>query len=300
MRALVQHAPGPPAEVVELVEMPTPEPGPGQILCRVLAAPIAPTDLLAIRGHYPVGMPHGAPLGMQGIGYDERGVRWLLPMRAGSWASHVVVNPAEALRLPDYLSPVQSCGARINPCTALMLLEGCEGPVIVDPASSGVGQHILQIALARGLDVACVIRRPERRARLEELGATCIVEHPKELEPRFALAIDAAGGRRTARLARALAPGGRLVSIGATTRESPTLGIGDLVFRGIRVEGFWLLRENRLRPDYGADVLDQAIELLRKGTLHTETAAVYELEDWRDALAMAQSPERCGQVVLTP
>ena len=300
MLALVQHRPGPPLEVLELVERPTPVPAPDELLCRVLAAPVAPTDLLLARGHYPLTISLGQPLGMQGIGYDEKGKRWLLPMRAGTWASHVLVKRADAVPLPDFMSPVQTCGVRINPCTALMLLDRLEGPLLVDPASSGVGQQILQVALRKGLEVACVIRRPERRARLEELGATCIVEHPKELEPRYRVAIDAAGGRHTERLARALVPGGRVVSIGAVTRQSPQLSVAQTVFRDIRLEGFWLFRENRDRPSYGAGILEEAIELVRSGALHTETAAVYELEDWRDAIAMAESPERCGQVVLTP
>lgn len=300
MLALVQDAPGPPLEVLRLVERPTPKPRPDELLCRVLAAPVAPTDLLLVRGHYPLKMALGSPVGMQGIGYDERGIRWLLPMRAGTWASHVVVKRAEAVQLPDYISPIQTCGVRINPCTALMLLDGVEGPIVVDPASSGVGQHIVQVALRRGIDVACVIRRPERRARLEELGATCIVEHPKELEPRYRLAIDAAGGRHTNRLARALEPGGRIVSIGAVTRDAPRLSIAELVFRDIRLEGFWLFRENRERPAYGQSILDTAVDLVRTGALHTEVSAVYELEDWRDAIAMAERSERDGQVVITP
>ena len=73
MRAVIFEQFGDPAEVLQVREVPEPEPGPGQVLVRMLASPIGPADLLTIRGEYGHRLKLPATPGTEGVGIVEAG-----------------------------------------------------------------------------------------------------------------------------------------------------------------------------------------------------------------------------------
>lgn len=325
MKSVLYRRHGRPADVCELVDLPRPIPGPGQVRVRVQASPVDPADLLVLHGLYAVQPPLPATPGMEGTGVVDAlgpgvadlvpGQPVLLPIRAGAWREEVVVDAATVLPLPAGIDPVQASMLRINPPTAELLLTEvvplrAGSWVLQNPGSGSVGQLVIQRAKAHGLRTVSVVRRPDRIGALQELGADVVLEDGDDLHERVAvatggaplgLALDAVGGDATHRLARCLNPGGTVVSYGAVSRQRAALGVDQSVFRGITLRGFWLFQWNGAR---GGPVVTELLARLATavagGDLRTQVAAVYDLHDVREALQHARSGEGFGRVVLRP
>lgn len=313
-RALVADRSGPPREVLRWTEIPTPALKPGHALCRVEASPIDASDVLAVRGLYPLAPPLPRIGGMQGVGVVQDpgdtgtpvGTRLLFPMRCATWATHAAVPVAGALEVGD-LDPIQACGLRINPPTADWLLRDLPAGswVVIDPGTSGVGQLVAQLARARGLHTVAVIRRPERASATV---ADVVVAQGKGLAKRVRArvgapirrALDGTGGEHTDRLAACVAEGGEVVCFGAVSRQPAQVSVRHTVFRDVRLRGFWLYRENQRAPDAELPLLRRCAGWLRDGTLRVEIAGTFGLDRFDEALALAESPDRCGRVVFTP
>ena len=134
MKAAVFERFGEPGEVLQVAEVPEPEPGPGEVLVRMRLSPINPSDLLTVRGLYgrKPSLP-GVP-GYEGVGVVERSggglLGWrvlgrrvaVLNGRGGNWAEKVVIPARQAVPLPDDLAEEQAAAFFVNPATALVLL----------------------------------------------------------------------------------------------------------------------------------------------------------------------------------
>ena len=129
--------------------------------------------------------------------------------------------------------------------------------IIQNAANSALGLLVIQMAKARGIKTINVIRSrsnlKEAVERLEKLGATLVVtaedlnqQGLKKLLPEGMampkLALDAVGGSSTNDLVSSLAPGGTLCNYGLLSGKPCEVGAADLIFRGIKVTGFWLTR----------------------------------------------------------
>jgi NADPH:quinone reductase-like Zn-dependent oxidoreductase len=112
MRAVRFTSFGEPTEVLSLEDLPTPEPGPGQVLIRMRVRPINPSDLFAIRGQYGRLPKLPATPGMEGAGVIEAlgpGVTQLqrdqlvAPMSGGTWQEYLVADARSLLPVPPGL-----------------------------------------------------------------------------------------------------------------------------------------------------------------------------------------------------
>ncbi len=310
MRALLQSERGDPAQVLRLAAVDEPAVGAGQVLVQVLASPIDPADLLTVRGLYPLLPELPWTPGMEGVGEvltgEQAGLRVVLPVRTGAWRERVVLDEAALEPVPKGLDPVQACMSWINAPTAWRLLEGLRpGDVVISaPGAGGVGQLVAQLAALRGLHVVAVCRR--EAPELEGLAGVVLDGPGLGRRVRDAAGgpivrlLDGVGGTWTARLARCLAPGAEVVVYGGMSRQAPELGIGDLVFRGLTMRGFWLYADNQARADRGRPLRAQLAAMVGLGLLRHPVASVHALDDWEAALEAARDPARRGRVVLCP
>jgi len=318
-----QH--GRPIDVLELKEIPTPDPSPGQVVIEVTASPINPLDLLLVQGFYPLLPKPPCTGGVEGVGRVKAigsavhnlkpGDSVLLPVRHGAWAKEVLVEAQNVLLLPAGIDPLQACMLRINPPTALLLLTHFStiepGDWILQyPGTSSVGQLVIQLAAQMGIRTVSIIRNPDRAGLVQQLGGDAIVVAGDNLAKRVAqatdhapiqLALDAVGGSTTHQLAQCLAPGASVVSYGALSRKRSELGVDQSVFRDISLRGFWLFQWNQ---DHGRAISDKLVldmaEQISQGNLTSKIDSEYPLEEVLNAVERARSPECFGRVVLRP
>ena len=324
MKALQLKSHGPPAEALQLVNLPDPQAGRADVVCSVLASPINPTDLLTVRGFYPI-LPTLPNIGgMEGVGRVETvgsaitalspGQHVLLPVRGHPWAEKTVVKAVDCIPLPDSVDPSQACMIRINALTARVLLSEFRllnrgDWIIQNPGSSSVGQYVIQIAEMMGLKTVNIVRRPERAEYLKSLGAHAVLLDGPDLPKRvkeatagaeIALALDGIGGAATDRMAGCLMRGGLVVCYGAVSRSPAELSVLQSIFRGIRLRGFWLYPWKRKDMERTRIWLKELVDDFEASRLITEIAAEFPLERWEDAFELAASPNRNGRVVLCP
>ena len=283
-RAVLQTAFGTPDQVLAVGERAVPAPADGEVQVEVAAAPVLPMDRLRIAGHYPLAQVVPGVAGSVGVGRIVVGPasqvgRWVcLPMRCGSWATRVNVPLASVLRLDGEIDPVQASLLRVNGLTAQALLDGVPARswVVMNAANGGVGHYVCAIAARMKVQVAAVVRREEAVA---EVSAPIVVVDGPGLAQRLRdagmgtvhRAFDGVGGTATERLASSLDEGGRVLHYGATSRESPRLGVADAIFGGRLLQGFWLYRLDTLRGAAETErLLNRLLELGIQGPPVTE------------------------------
>ncbi|MBV9787425.1 MAG: zinc-dependent alcohol dehydrogenase family protein [Chloroflexi bacterium] len=324
MRSVRFAAFGDPAEVLSIEDLPTPEPGPGQLLIRLRARPINPSDLFAIRGSYGVLPKLPATPGMEGAGVVEAlGAdvsnfqigQQVVPLATnGTWQEYVVVDASAVLPLPPGLSDAQAAMVLANPTSAWLLLqeELRVEPgqwVLQNAANSAVGRFVIQLSRHYGYRTINVVRRSELRDELLGLGADAViceadedvVERVKELTGGKGVryAIDSVGGASGSQLIQALGGGGTLIVFGAISRQPLTIDPGQMLFRGTTVRGWWLARWFRTAgQEKIGQLFSTLIPLIANGTLHVPVAAEYDLADVRQAVAAAEGSERNGKILL--
>ena len=308
-----------PQDVLEYVSGPMPVPAEEEVLIRMKAAPINPADINFVQGVYGVKpvLPHSRA-GLEGCGVVEesraegfsKGDEVILLRGVGSWSEHVAVPSVNVMKLPVKVDPVQAAMLKVNPLTALRMLEGFVSLVpgdwvVQNAANSGVGRCIIQLAREMGVKTVNFVRRPdELRDELTALGADLVVGEDDEdvvkktlarLDGRRpVLASNAVGGESALRLMDSM------VTYGAMSRKSIKVPNGFLIFKGIRLEGLWVTQwlKNAPVPDIEA-AYDKLARLMADGRLVQAVDTVYPLSDVRRAVEKAQEEFRSGKVVLS-
>ena len=323
-RAVRFSAFGEPSEVLTTTGVPTPSPGPGEVLLRMRARPVNPSDLSMVRGRYGQLPELPATPGLEGVGEVEAlgagvepmavGAR-VVPLGAtGTWAERLCVPAAALVPVPDGVDDEAAAQLVVNPLSAWLLL-GEE--LSVQPgewlaqsaAGSTLGRIVLQLARARGIRTINLVRRPEQAAELEALGADeVVVGDGADAVARIMeitggegvpKAIDAVGGAVGATLAAALAPRGTLIAYGRLSQEPLPLDTGLQIFRGTTVRGFWLTRWfQESPPAHVTQTLAAVLGGIADGAIDPPVEARYDLAEVREAVAHAERPGRAGKVLL--
>ncbi len=325
MRALRYHAFGKPADVLQLDDVPTPEPGPGEVRVRMTHRSINPADLHTVLGHYgnlpdlpAVGGHEGVgrvdALG-DGVADVEIGQR-VVPLGVeGTWQERVVVGADDLFAVPDGVPDEAAAQLFVNPLTAWLMLDGLglkEGDWLVQTAAtSQVGRLVIQLARRRGLRTVNLVRRADARDELTALGADEVIvtegEDDRVREKILDLtgggaagALDGVGGAVGSLTARCLGDEGTMLVYGRLSGEPLTVDGGMLIFRRATVRGFWRTRWFELAPrDETRAALTHLATLIADGDLVLPVAATYDLANFRKAVAHSRASGRTGKVLLT-
>jgi NADPH2:quinone reductase len=184
MRAVQVAATGGP-EVLDVVDLADPEPGPGELLVDVAAAGVNFIDTYKRRGIYPVdppfvpgeeGVGRVAALGPGDAGEFAVGDRVVWANVPGGYAERVAVPAGVAVPVPDRISDDVAVGAYLQGMTAHFLVTDCApvGPgnsVLVHAAAGGVGLLLTQLATARGARVLATVSTAEKEKLARGAGA---------------------------------------------------------------------------------------------------------------------------------
>ena len=327
MRAVVLHAYDQRSYTsLAVEERPTPQPGRGEVLVRMAASPINPSDLASLQGVY--GEPKALPMvpGIEGCGTVVKAGRGYLARRLlgkrvacaagagdGAWAEYLVTSAQYCSPLPQSIDDEQGAMRIVNPYTAwahLAIARQASARAIVETAAaSALGQMVNRLARRRGVRVINIVRSEAQAATLRALGAQHILnsEVPDfdhllrglctKLDVR--LAFDAVAGPMTARLLNVLPAEARVVVYGGLSYEQISLDPGAVIFNQRRVEGFYLPRwVARQRP---LALLSMQRQLYQLGPLtHSAVQSRARLEDVQQAIATYEAGMSAGKVLLVP
>ena len=311
---------GNPPEVLEVIESDASVLAAGQARIKVLRAPINPSDVAQIAGQYGVKPDLPAIAGLEGLGRVvevngsgiEEGQLVLLPS-VGTWATEMIGAIDQLVPLPegdlDQLSML-----RVNPATAYLLLtefvELNPGDwVILSAANSAVGSYIVQLAKARGINLVCVVRRESAVADLKQAGANVVLVDGADLAEQvreatgkeMKLALDAVAGDTAGRLAETLEDAGTLVLYGGMSAKPASIGIDPILFRDVRVRGFWLLPWIlETSKEEQTKVYGELTMAVAAGILHAPIERQFSLDEITEAVTYAMAGERSGKVLLAP
>ncbi len=299
-----------------MAEIPTPEPGPGQILLKLRAAGMNPMDLVLASGDWKP-MPAAFPmvLGADGAGVVERlgegesrfsvgddlfGQLFLAPLgSAGTYAEYVAVTEdAPLARVPAELDDVLAAALPTAGGAALELVDLLEPltgkTVLIVGAGGGVGSFAAQFAVNAGGEVIANVRGPDAK-RMRSYGATQTIDHtevslvdavrqahPGGIDALLDLVSDASGFAALASLVKA---GGKAVTTRYVADEDA------LVANGVTAINF------ALQPS--SELFERVAEAVAGGRIVAPPITRVSLDDVPAVLSSAQSRPASGKTVIT-
>ncbi len=321
MRAVqVREFGGP--EVLQVAELPVPEPGEGELLIRVGRAGLNFGDTHQRRNQYIAKRELPVVLGgevagvvAQPAGGFAEGERVVALLRTGGYAEYAAAPAARTFRIPEGLSDDHALALLIQGLTAWHLWRTsahlAKGEsVVIHSAAGGVGSLLTQLAKPMGAGrVIATAGSPERRAEALELGADVAVD-PEADDLAAALkeanggepvdvVLDAAGGRIFEQSLAALAPFGRIVAYGNSTREKVAVTNGELLKSSRAVVGFWLMHLLDRREMLEQPLADLFARAAR-GELRPRVGGTYPLADAARAHEDLEARRTTGKLTLDP
>ncbi|MET0926519.1 MAG: quinone oxidoreductase [Solirubrobacterales bacterium] len=301
-------------EVMELVELPDPEPGEGEELVEVARAGINFADTHATRNDYLAEQTLPLTPGGEVSGTTADGRRVAALLANGGYAQKVVVPSNWLIPLPDQVSDDQAAALLLQGLTAHALVNRCarlqEGEtIVVQAAAGGTGTLAVQLAKRAGGRVIALASSEEKRELATRLGADATVDSRAEdlkaaiLEANQGREVDAvlemSGGATFEACLRTLAPFGRLVLFGIASREPNEVNTGHLLRHSRAVIGFWLMHLVPRRDEVAAMIAD-LLGAVASGELEVVVGDVYPLSDARRAHEELAGRRTSGKLLLDP
>ncbi len=311
-----------PAEALRPATLPTPTPGPGEILIRVEAAGVNRPDLIQRMGAYPP--PPGAPetLGLEAAGevvaLGEGASRWAVGdkvcalLGGGGYAEYCRVDARHALPIPAGFSMVEAAALPETVFTVYAnvfehgALKAGE-TFMVHGATSGIGVAAIQMAKAAGAKVIATGRSAEKAETALRFGADVGVDvrtrdfaEVAAAEGGVDVILDMVGGDYFPKNITALKTGGRLVYIAALGGGTVPLEIFRLMQKRAVVTGSTLRpRDADEKARLAAEVERVVWPWIAAGRLKQPVDATFALADAAKAHAHLEKGEHVGKVVLT-
>jgi NADPH2:quinone reductase len=307
-----------PASALRLVDIDGPDARDGQVLIDVHAAGVAFPEVLQTRGMYQMKPPVPFVPGSEVAGVVvaapdgaalRPGQRVAAMCLLGGFAERVVAPPYLVFPLPDELDFAQGAGLILNYHTAWFSLVTrgrlqAGETVLVHGAAGGVGTATLQVAKGLGARTIAVVSSEEKGLVARAAGADEVLlsdgpwkDQAKELGGVDVL-VDPVGGDRFTDSLRSLRQEGRLVVVGFTGGDIPTVKVNRLLLNNIDVVGAAWGEYAIRRPDVMASIHAEIAKLVTAGFVRPIVGARFPLERASDALTLLDERGATGKVVL--
>ena len=331
MRAAWYERNGPARDVLEVGEIETPEPGPGEVLVRIRASGVNPSDWKTRAGSRPMAgprvIPHSDGAGEieavgPGVPEDRRGERvwiwngqWKRPF--GTAAEYIVVPAEQAVRLPDGTSFEAGACLGIPALTAHRAVTIDQAPsgqiVLVSGGAGAVGHYAIQFAKILGAaQVIATVSSAEKAEHARAAGADAVIDYRRESDAdRESVAdrvkeltgghgadrvveVDIAGNARL--LPRIVARDGLCVAYGSNAPEA-CFEFGPMILSGAAVR-FFIVYE--LSPAARRQGIADLTTWMEENRIRHRIAAEYPLERIAEAHEAVEQGRAIGNVVVRP
>jgi NADPH:quinone reductase len=314
MRAVqIEEFGGP--QVLQVVELPKPEPGDGEVLIEVTRSGMNFADTHQRENTYLSRYEVPLVLGGEVAGTTPDGRRVVALVPSGGYAEYAVAHEATVFPIPDGVDEGAALALVVQGLTAWHLYRtsaklAAGDSVVVVSGAGGVGSLALQLAKPFGAGrVIATASSPEKRSLCLSLGADAAVDPAVEdlkaalLEANDGKQVDVvlemSGGPVFSACFEALAPFGRIVAYGIAGREQNTVETGRLLRKSRAVVGFWLMHclgRREMMEEPLADLFERAA----RGDLRPQIGRTYGLSEVRQAHEDLQGRRTTGKLLLDP
>jgi NADPH2:quinone reductase len=323
MKAVVCRRHGPP-ESLAIEELPSPSPGPGEVVVRMKAASLNFPDVLIIQDKYQLKPPLPFSPGSELAGVVEKvgegvtgrkpGDRVLAVTGYGAFAEEVTVEASRLVEVPEgmdfvtasaFLLTYGTCDHGLRDRGRLVAGE----TLLVLGAAGGVGIAAIEIGKALGARVIACASSPDKLAVCRQHGADLTIDYAHEdLRERIKqltqgkgvdVVLDPVGGATTELALRSTAWRGRLLVVGFAAGEIPRIPLNLTLLKGCSISGVFWGDFARREPAAFADSVAQLARWYRERRLEPHVQETLPLEQAREALARMASRGVIGKLVLT-
>ena len=310
---------------MQFEEIPTPEPGAGQVRVKVEAAALNFLDTLIIKGQYQVKPPFPFTPGVEVAGTIEAvgaGSKWKAGMRVcgnisvGGYATHAIMEDAAVAPIPENLSFAEGSALPIVYPTAHLCLRdaGRMQPgetVLVHAGAGGVGLAAIQLARAWGAGkiLATAGGAAKLKVCLDE-GADAAFDYSTDAwvdQVKQAtggkgadIIIDMVGGKVAEQSMRLLNWRGRFIVVGFAGGTIPNLPANRLLLKSASAIGVFWGDMSRREPDTARAVFQDLFALLIEGKIRPVVTSTYKLSSAPQAMIDLATRKTHGKVVLVP
>jgi NADPH2:quinone reductase len=326
MKAIVLAGAGGP-EVLELRDVPQPQPQAGEVLVRVRATALNRADVLQRQGKYPA--PAGAPRDIPGMEFAgevaacganaslwKSGQRVFGLVGGGSYAEYLVAHERTLAEIPANLDlnsaaavPEAFITAQDALWTQAQLRPGER--VLIDAVGSGVGLAAVQLVAAMGAQAYGTSRTADKIERAREYGLTdgAAIKDPATELPEHVrrwtggaginVALELVGGPYIAANIEALAMKGRLMLVGTVAGAKTELDVGQVMAKRLTIRGT-VMRARPLEEKIAASrsFAAEVVPLLARGALRPTVDRVFPLSEVRAAHQYMEASGNFGKIVL--
>lgn len=324
---------GPP-QVLEFVDAPRPQPGPGEVLIRVRSAAVNYSDVMRRRASaypFPTELPYvpGSEVAgeVEALGQGVEGPAVGTPVFAivgrageGGYAQYAVAAAPQVIPMPPGLDFDVAAGIAVAGATAHLVLHdvarlGADETVYVPAAAGGVGSIAVQLAKHHGARVIAGASTEAKRRLATELGADATVdtsgrgwtEQLSEHAPQGVdVLLEMAGGDSLEQAMACVAPFGRVVVYGSAADAPRTLSQPTLdrwlssPALGQTISAFNLGAYFGMRPQAAGQALQALIGLVASGKIRPQIGHVLPLREAADAHRLLERRASQGKIILHP
>jgi NADPH2:quinone reductase len=324
MKALVCEAYGP-IDTLVVKDIPSPVPGPKQLLIKVKAAAVNFPDALMVQGLYQVKPPlpftPGAEISgiVEAVGAEvmhyKAGDRVIAMVGQGGFAEECIAEAAKAMPLPAGMDFETGAALVLTYGTSLHGLKDCGHlktgeTLVVLGAAGGVGISAIEIGKAMGARVIAAASTDDKLELCKKVGADETVNYSTEnLKDRINeltggkgadVVYDPVGGPYTEPALRALAWRGRLLVIGFAAGEIPKIPLNLALLKERSIVGVYWGDSTRHDPAGHLANLHQLNEWFAAGAIRPVVSEHFPLAAAKDAIAKIANRQVKGKIVVLP
>ncbi|MBV8374579.1 MAG: zinc-binding dehydrogenase [Candidatus Eremiobacteraeota bacterium] len=330
MRAVLITAYDGASESLRVADVALPAPGPGEVLVKMHAAPINPSDLAFMRGTYAFRKALPAIAGFEGSGTVVASGSGVLPRLlagkrvacaladprsgSGTWAEYALAPALRCVPLRRNVDLDQAASMFVNPLMAWALVaearRGHHRAAVANAAAGALGKMLVRLARRFRLPLINIVRRPDQVDLLREIGAEHVLDSS---QPSFdadlrrlctalnaTIGFDAVTGELSGRMLRAQPKGSRLIVYGSLSESPALVDPRSLIFDEKQVSGLWLSSwMSRWNPLQQLRITGR-VQALLSTDLASAIQGRFALENVRLALERYTAAMSAGKILLVP
>ncbi|MDA3881494.1 MAG: zinc-binding dehydrogenase [Prolixibacteraceae bacterium] len=323
MKAIVQHGP---KEKLQIKELPIPIPGKGEVLVKMHAAPINPSDISLLNGTFATRPDYPVIPGIEGSGtVVKSGGGFIANLRkgknvactssagrGGTWAEYMVTSAMHVIPFGNNIDFEQASMMLVNPMTAMAFIKiakaGKHIAIVNNAAASVLGKMLVRLCKNENIALINIVRRSEHVKQLNELGAQYILNtEDDDFETQLTslsaklkanLFFDAVGGEHTSQIINAAPTGSKIVLYANLSGDPFCADPRNILQNKKSIEGFFLGHWTSSQNIFCTLQTISKVKSLLKSELKANIKKTYKMQMINEAIDSYQQKMTGGKIII--